>query len=335
MPKLLTIAVPTYNRAAALDQQLAWINRNIAEMEAECAVVISDNASTDDTPNVCAKWRDALTARGVEVRVNRNEQNIGPLPNIARCIDLATSRFTWVIGDDDEIPDDKIAWVVARLAAEPDLASIVLNFKSTGKSQFSRCFSHPMDLIGEGEYVMGECLRQAYCGLAFMTAQIYRTEFVQAAVRAWPEGRSNYDFQVFLTAFVGLRGKVLATRETHCTYVTGDNVYERNKRVAMKLYADALDVFINLARIGYDLSLCREIAWRHVWQYKKRFVVNAFRVNPALTLQTIGRSLRYLALLEISQLAIRPLMHQRTRGEPAQQREVPVFNTLSPRPMAQ
>lgn len=327
MAKLLTIAIPTYNRAAKLDEQLAWLSRNLRELESDCAVIVSDNASTDNTPNICAKWREELVARGAEVLINRNETNVGCLPNIAKAIDLSSSRFTWVIGDDDEIPDDKIAWVVARLSAEPDLAAIVLNFKGTGKSEYPRCFTHPMDLIGEGEYVMGECLKQAYFGLAFMTAQIYRTEFAQAALRAWPEGRSNYDYQVFLTACVGLRGKVLATRETHCTYVTGDNVYERNKRVGMKLYADSLEIFINLRRIGYDLNLCRQIAWRHMWQLKKRFVVNALRVNPLFTLRTIVRTLNYLAQLEISQLAIQPELRQRD----PQMREAPAFNPLSAR----
>jgi hypothetical protein len=161
---------------------------------------------------------------------------------------------------------------------------------------------------------MGECLRQAYFGLAFMTAQIYRTEFVQAALRAWPEGRTNYDYQVFLTAYVGLRGKVLATSETHCTAVTGDNVYERNKRVGMALYADSLEVFINLRRIGYDLSLCRHIAWRHLWQLKRRFALNIIRVSPLVTLLTIWRAVVCLFQLEISQFAIQPdpiLLRQR------------------------
>lgn len=298
MSKLLTIAIPSYNRAARLDRQLAWLSRNLAELEGECAVIVSDNASTDETPTVCAKWRDEFAARGVSVLINRNPANVGPLPNIARCIELSTSRFTWVIGDDDEIPDDKLAWVVARLCADPQLASIVLNFNGTGKSQYPRCFTHAHDLLDEGEVVMGECLKQAYFGLAFMTAQIYRTEFAQAALRAWPDGGRNYDFQVFLTAFVGRRGRVLATSETHCTYVTGDNVYERNKRVGMTLYADSLEVFVNLRRIGYDSPLCRQIAWRHVWQLKRRFVKNAFQVNPLLTLKTVARAIGYICQLQ-------------------------------------
>jgi glycosyltransferase involved in cell wall biosynthesis len=298
MSKLLTIAIPSFNRATKLDRQLGWLSRNLRELEGECAVILSDNASTDATSQICATWRDDLAARGVDVLVNRNPQNIGPLANIARCIELSTSRFTWVVGDDDEIPDDKLAWIVARLSADQDLAAIVLNFNGIGKSQYPRCFTHEHDLLGDGESVMGECLKQAYFGLAFMTAQIYRTKFAQEALRDWPTGRSNYDFQVFLTANVGRRGRVLATSDTHCTYVTGDNVYEKNKRVGMTLYADSLEVFVNLRRIGYSPALCRKIAWRHLWQLKKRFVRNSLQVSPLLTLKTMGRAALYLTQLQ-------------------------------------
>ena len=299
MPRLLTIAIPSFNRAAKLDRQLAWLSRNLAELETECAVIISDNASTDDTPAVCAKWRDEFAARGIDVLVHRNPANVGPLPNIGRCIELSTSRFTWVVGDDDEIPDDKLAWIVARLSADPNLAAIVLNFNGVGKSEYPRCFTHEQDLLADGNVVMAECLKQAYFGLAFMTAQIYRTEFAQAALRAWPEGRSNYDFQVFLTACVGRRGRVLATSDTHCTYVTGDNVYEKNKRVGMTLYADSLEVFLNLRRIGYPSTLCRKLGWRHLWQLKKRFVKNSLQVSPLLTARTIARTAGYICRLQL------------------------------------
>ncbi|MBC8109189.1 MAG: glycosyltransferase [Anaerolineae bacterium] len=297
MAKLLTIAIPTYNRALKLEKQLAWLDRNIVGVEHQCEVVISDNASTDITPAVCRRWQAKLSERGVECRINRNEQNLGPLPNIACCIELSTSRFSWVIGDDDEIPEEKLVWVIARLEADPDLASIVLNFEGVGKSVYERCFHHPADLIGEGQAVMGECLKQAYFGLAFMTAQIYRTEYAQAALRAWPEGTSNYDYQVFLTAYAGLQGKVLATSDTHCKYVTGDNVYEKNKRVGLMLYADSLQVFLKLSRFGYAPSLCRQVALRHLWQLKRRFITNALQCSPLLTVRTIARTLTYLVQL--------------------------------------
>ena len=55
MNKLLTIAIPTYNRAALLDKQLAWLAIAIKGFESECEIIISDNCSTDNTPGVVKK----------------------------------------------------------------------------------------------------------------------------------------------------------------------------------------------------------------------------------------------------------------------------------------
>ena len=309
MPKLLTVAIPTYNRAAELERQLAWLGRAVAGFEERCDVILSDNASPDDTPAVCAKWNELLSSRGIGVRVNRMPTNVGPLPNIARCIEVSESRFTWVIGDDDEIADDALAFVVARLDERPDLASLVLNFEGVGKTVYPRCFDLPADRFGPGKPIMSELLRQAYFGLAFMTAQVYRTAFAQAALRAWPEGPTNYDYQVFVTAYTGLQGDVLATRDTHVKYVTGQNIYETDKRVALRLYADSLDVFVHLARVGYDPALCRALARRHLRALGKRFVKRAMENYPLVTIETLARAARYLAQLQTTRF-----MRPRPRG---------------------
>jgi glycosyltransferase involved in cell wall biosynthesis len=301
MSRLLTIAIPTYKRAAKLDGQLACFTQSVGGIESHCDVILSDNASPDETAAVCAKWRDVLAPRGVRVQINRMPSNVGPLPNIARCIELSNSRFTWVIGDDDEIREGTLRFVVSQLQRDPDLASIVLNFAGVGKTVYPRCFDFPADQLGDGRAIMTACLRQAYVGLAFMTAQVYRTEFAQAALRAWPAGRANYDYQVFITAFAGAQGRVLATRDTHVSYVTGDNVYERDPRIALRLYADSLEVFVHLHRdAGYDASLCRALARRHLWALKKRFVKGAMRNNPLLTLTTLARAARYLSQLAVT-----------------------------------
>jgi Glycosyl transferase family 2 len=297
MAQLLTVAIPTYNRAAKLDRQLGWLSRNLSGLETACAALISDNASSDETPRVCSAWHDVLAAQRVRVTVHRNEQNVGPIPNIARCIAASTSRFTWVIGDDDHIPDGELAWVVDRLRADPDLATIVLNFNSVGMTVYDRCFRFPADRLGDGWDVMSDCLRQAPFGLAFMTAQVYRTEFAQAALRAWPQGTRNYDYQIFVTAYSGTLGRVLATRDTHVTYVTGDNIYERDKRVGLQLYADSLEVFLRLWRVGYPGELCRHMARQHLWGLKRRFAKRALQNNPLFTGLTAARVAGYAARL--------------------------------------
>ena len=45
MSKLLTISIPTYNRAQMLDRQLKWLASEVLGNEGDCEIIISDNCS--------------------------------------------------------------------------------------------------------------------------------------------------------------------------------------------------------------------------------------------------------------------------------------------------
>ncbi|MCX5848958.1 MAG: glycosyltransferase family 2 protein [Deltaproteobacteria bacterium] len=109
---LLTIAIPTWNREVFLAQnleQLSQEGRNIWDM---IEVLVSDNASSDDTPQVVA---DAI-AGGMPIRYIRNAENIGSDANIAQCFNLAQGKFVLILGDDDLLIDGALSFLLERLA---------------------------------------------------------------------------------------------------------------------------------------------------------------------------------------------------------------------------
>jgi glycosyltransferase involved in cell wall biosynthesis len=293
MSKLLCIAIPTYNRAAALDRQLETISRTLAGHEASCQLVISDNASSDYTPEVVERWRSHFVARGVPFDALRNARNMGPLPNIRQCIARADARFTWVVGDDDQVSDRALPWLVDTLTRDPDLASVVMNFSTSGASTLPRCFDFGGDLNESGRAVVTRCLQQRPWGLAFITAQVYRTEYAQAAYWLWPEGASNYDYQIFITAAVALQGRSYATQEVLVDYVTGQNVYHKDPRINVRLMADTLEVFVRLRELGIPTSLIRAIAREHLTGIVLGFGRQALRVNPRYSIRTLLRMAAY------------------------------------------
>jgi glycosyltransferase involved in cell wall biosynthesis len=109
----ITLVVPTYNRAAALQANLASMlaMRDIAE------VVVVDDGSTDDTLQVCEQFVDE------RLKVVRHEANRG-LP-AARNTGLAAARGEWVVfGEDDcRFPIDYAT--VLRAEAHRHAADIV------------------------------------------------------------------------------------------------------------------------------------------------------------------------------------------------------------------
>ena len=247
--KLLTIGVPTYNRAERFDRQMAWLARELEGHEDLCEVVVSNNCSTDGTAETVARWQERL---GPLVHAHHATENTGPLGNIAYCLRAARGRFAWVIGDDDDIEDGTLAFVLATLREQPELVSVALEFVTVGARPLGPCFGFPATAVVEGRELVERALERQPFGLAFMTAHVYRTEFAQRALDAWPDGPRNLDFQLFMTAFVAACGPVLVTHEPHVQYVTGENVYEKDAVAVARIAGDTAEAFVRLASLGYS-----------------------------------------------------------------------------------
>ena len=110
--ELLTIAIPTWNRAAYLAQNLAQLHSEMAGLAAGLVeVIVSDNCSDDATPSVV---RTAIES-GLPVRYVRNESNVGWALNFIQCFDLARGTYVLLLGDDDMFVDGALALLLARL----------------------------------------------------------------------------------------------------------------------------------------------------------------------------------------------------------------------------
>jgi abequosyltransferase len=101
---LLTIAIPTYNRAIYLDLCLRRIAEELDSLSLNqrqlVKVYVSNNASTDNTAEVISGHR--LTESG-QLDVVHNAENMGAERNVAQCYTSATTPYVWVLGDDDVI----------------------------------------------------------------------------------------------------------------------------------------------------------------------------------------------------------------------------------------
>src|SRR5437870_9918513 len=88
----ISVCVPTYNRAPLLRECLASLVRQTYR---DIEIIVSDNCSTDDTPAVMAECTDP------RLRYYRNDTNIGPYPNLNRCLELAKGDYVCILHDDD------------------------------------------------------------------------------------------------------------------------------------------------------------------------------------------------------------------------------------------
>lgn len=305
MSNLLTIAIPTFDRAQLLDKQLAWLAGAIKGFESECEIIISDNCSTDETPEIIQKWQAVLC--NVVFRVNRNPQNLGAIRNIAYCINTATSRHVWTISDDDQIGPETLAYVINVLIQYPDLALLVLNFASrsitSGQLWFERCFEVANDTVwSNGKEVFEKYLAAPegakWGGLALTTALVYRTDLAQQALQTWPAGLNNLTVQLYVTAYCALHGSVKVTKETYLTCMTGTHFFSQDKKVLFTFrYAEVPEAFVKLIQIGCSPQLCRKKVLDQRKEFKLWFIKRSLRRWPFHTVRVFIRYLTSIILV--------------------------------------
>lgn len=95
---VLTVAIPTCNRAACLRDLLSLLAEQVRD-EPRIELMISDNASSDETPAVVRDY----VADGLSVRYIRNANNIGADANFLQCFQMARGKYVWLFSDDDLI----------------------------------------------------------------------------------------------------------------------------------------------------------------------------------------------------------------------------------------
>ncbi|MES2467252.1 MAG: glycosyltransferase family 2 protein [Verrucomicrobiota bacterium] len=122
MPPLLSICIPTWNRAASLRKTLASFAAALPRLPAGAVeLCLSDNGSTDETAAVISDFR----APGILFRHTRLPENSGFSGNYWSVASLATGKFSWITGDDDACDPDALAALVAKLSqVESDLVFI-------------------------------------------------------------------------------------------------------------------------------------------------------------------------------------------------------------------
>jgi hypothetical protein len=270
MSLLLTIALPTYNRAQLLDRQLEWLSSSVQKNDSEqVEILISNNHSTDETRQVIEKWQDSFGE--AKVVVNHQETNVGAIRNIAYCMNNASGKYVWVISDDDPIKDNALDFVLDTLRQNSDLALIILNFDAknlnTGEIGFERCFTVDEDkIITQGKRVFSQCLLEYYGGVTLTTALVYLTAATQQAIQSWPGGLDNLSIQTYITGFCALQGSATVTKDIFLTCSLGDHFFYADPHLLEQMeFKDKPVMYKKLAKIGYRSTLI-QIFITKAWQ---------------------------------------------------------------------
>lgn len=149
---LLSIAIPTFNRASFLDLALTQLRRELAGVPAgRVELLVCDNCSHDETELVVRR----SIAAGLGVRYLRNSTNIGSDANFAQCFDVARGKYVLLMGDDDVLVDGALRWIVEYLERN-EYGVVCLRpygYEFDFRAEYPRCESSPTEFSDPGAFL--------------------------------------------------------------------------------------------------------------------------------------------------------------------------------------
>jgi glycosyltransferase involved in cell wall biosynthesis len=170
---LVTIAIPTFNRASLLRGCVASA---LSQTYEKFEVLVSDNASTDGTSQVLAEFRDD------RLRTIRQGTNIGLLPNWNACLAEAKGDYVVFLSDDDRASPTMLERCVKVTRARPATPIVVtlsnLHARALGKTFPARSSRALKTGIHTGTGVLCEYLKNNIT--VNMCSVMLRTELLRA-----------------------------------------------------------------------------------------------------------------------------------------------------------
>ena len=169
---LLSICIPTFNRAEYLDINLKYLSqqKDISKVQ----IVIADNNSKDSTSVIVKNYKH------LNIKYIKHKCNIGFQRNFESLIDISDGKFTWFMGDDDIITQNSITLVLKVLEKNSEIGFLCVDHSPyQGVSSFIE--SHNKDKV----YKRGkELFYQLHVYFQFLSISIVNTlRFKQSIVR--------------------------------------------------------------------------------------------------------------------------------------------------------
>jgi len=224
MSCLLTIAIPTWNRALFLDQNLERLTSNLALHKInEIEILVIDNASSDNTSEVVTNFQKSFKF----VKYIRNDENIGPIANFLKAISLVETKYLHILGDDDFL-DEKYFEYIPQILNDRDYGVIFFNsygFNRNPAFEKPICIKPRITNLDRFDNLVLKCMQH----VTFISAFILNTNL--AKIKNHFDNYSEINFAE-IVYFVG-QGNLI-------------NIYIEDYLVAAKRNNANMEIFPNL-----------------------------------------------------------------------------------------
>jgi glycosyltransferase involved in cell wall biosynthesis len=257
-PPLVSIGLPVYNGG---DYLAASLESLLAQTCGDFELIISDNASTDGSGDLCR----AYAARDPRIRYARLPGNIGGVANHMRVVDLARGEFFMWASSDDLWKPTYVQRCLDVLRADPEVVlayAINANIDEQGRHVRDVTPGPPLDVPDAVERFV--ILTDIYRAIEPFYGLMRRDALLRARRLARHPG-----FDRILLAEIGLMGKLRQVPEP---------LYQRriHARQSVKAYPSLRSRYLWI-----NPGLNPRLVWPH-FSYARQFAVAALRSAPGV-----------------------------------------------------
>lgn len=128
---ILSIAIPTFNRASYLKENLKAILEQIESYKTIVEILVNDNASTDDTKMIV---QNLSTKYNYPIKYHRLKKNVTSKENFTNVVSRAKGKYLFLLGDDDILSPNFLMIIIPLLTQNNNLGIIHFNRLSGDKN---------------------------------------------------------------------------------------------------------------------------------------------------------------------------------------------------------
>lgn len=301
---LLSILLPTYNRAVFLKKNLYQIEHYIKKnnLENEIKLIISNNGSTDDTKMVLKEFENKVN---ISYEIYHQNKNIGPEKNVLFVLDKANSEYVMTLGDDDYLNENYLIDITNKLKTNKEIYCVIPSIQA---------ISPTGDIINSGRdlnikskiYNKGfdNCLTNSWRGHQISGLTFKRNMLLSSYKK---NKVSNIYPQIYFVAYNCLRGKTWHLTD-YPVKVTA--AVESNKDWGYKEDGLISDIFDNYKKLDNITSFQRsklelKMLDTQIFRYKMYLSKGVYYYLKALKNIEFGNNTSFLTKLGFPFLVIK------------------------------
>lgn len=238
----IDVLIPTYNRSVALIKNLEILKEIIAHVAgADVGIIISDNASTDDTVESVDRY--IRSHPKLPIKIYHNDKNNGLTTNVISCVSYSTADYIMLLGDDDFINFNYLQNAINALNTDTGINCILPSFEAISEDGerlgFGRDLNMQKKLFSPGiQNIIDNSVRaHQISGIILKRKGLYDALLTRNITNLYP--------QIYMVAYSCLNGKCLHLPEWPVLVTQTNNKVWRYDDVGL-----LIDIFQNISRLG-------------------------------------------------------------------------------------